>query len=372
MALPFMNSQIDPQRRIQMGQALMQGSMGQRSTTGLGALGQALGAYFGGRQVHQGEQEQRQQKQQKNQALLQALSQQDPTYQGIAQQLAETNPEVATQFAMRGLEQRLSQQKPKGREPIKVGSQLVDPDTFEVLFTGQERGPTTTVNVGQGQAPLSARERILEEDVMTRAKSARDRNQETLEAGSQSRTTIPRLERGLELLKTVKTGTGQEAFLTLAKAANALGLDVNAENIASAEELQTILGDRVMGRVAQTKGAVSEKEMDLFRQFSANFGKTNEGNERIMRFALAIEERNAAKADLVRQMRREGATSLEIQDATDQFMFDNDLSGMLSGLPPVGQQGAVTPPAAPAEPAGGTFMFQETESLLDKYAPLGG
>ena len=102
---------------------------------------------------------------------------------------------------------------------------------------------------------------------------------------------LPNLYQTKLLLDKVRTGFGAQAVVEAKKMFPGV-------QVANEEQLQTLLGDQVMARVAETKGAVSEKEMDLFKQYSANFSKTTEGNKRIIEFAIAAAER-AKKIDRV-------------------------------------------------------------------------
>ena len=380
MAIFPQNPEIE--RKRQMAQMLLGRGMGAQSGTPLGALSQVLMTAAGGYGMKKaGEEEERQRKSQQE-ALAAALSRPDVSYQSLAQELAGVSPELSSQFAVKAAERRI--QEPQKKKPIKVGNTLVDPDTYEVLFqeepkktdyerrlelAGLEPGtqeaqeftrrqmmrPGTQVTFGGPQGP-GMRERVLMGDVMERSKFARERNQGYLSAGADSRRLAPKYERAVELLQTVPTGFGEEAILTAKKIGktigNLIGVDIKSEDIANAEELQSILGDQIMSRIADTKGAVSDAEMRLFTQYSASFGKTPEGNQRIMRFALAMVERDAEVADMVRQLRKQGATSLEIQDEVDNFLAQNDLTPILAegmqGAAPV-MPGAV-PPLQPNPP----------------------
>jgi len=385
----------DFEQRRRMAEIMMRQGASTPSNTAGGALSKILLAYTGGKALKSAGEEEKEFKKSQQEALVQALASQDPTFQGLSQQLAGTHPELATSFAMRGLEQKMK--AGQRREPIKVGDQLVDPDTFEVLFQGRDKPGEfekklslagfdpgsqeaqqfarkqmmksgVNVNLPGATPPPPTREQVFREDQLERAKGARASNAEIIKLGSESARAIPKLERGLDLLNEVGTGTGEATLLSLKKAVSALGYDVNMDKIASAEELQTIMGDQVMARVAQTKGAVSEKEMALFTEYSANFGKTPEGNRRILRFALATEQRNAEKADLVRSLRREGATSLEIQDSVDQFMAENDLSTMLATEQPV--MPASVSPQQSSPPGLGAAAGPSIDDILNQYAPI--
>jgi len=411
MALPFMNQNIDPQRRIQMGQALMQGSMGQRATTGLGALAQGLGSYFGGRQIRQGEQALKQQQQQKQQALLQALSAQDPTYQSIAQQLAETSPEMSTQFAMKGLEQRVGQ-KAKPKEPIKIGTQLVDPDTFEVLFEGQQTRQNQPSQVQEWEffqgLPADQQEQYLN---LKRRSEFLNLGPEYVRASQIGGAPTQRLERGLAPGELQETRGAQAAATEAGKVVAGAREKWRASetklltNIDSATARQGLLSDSI-GRAKQKINAVSAGfgsvlsalpttqarelknlidtikanvgfgELQSMREASPTGGALGQVSEMELQLLNAtlgsLDQANTAEElqialDQVLQQREQAVQRMRAAYEIDRARYGSSVTGL-----PSSGVGAETPPAAPAEPDGGSFMFQETQSLLDKYAPLGG
>jgi hypothetical protein len=144
------------------------------------------------------------------------------------------------------------------------------------------------------------------------------------------------------LLDKVRTGFGAET-ITAAKRL------LPGVSVANEEQLQTLLGDQVMARVAQTKGAVSEKEMDLFQQYSANFGKTPEGNKRIVDFAIKAAER-AKKIDTVITAGLEtGKSPFEIQRDIKAIQDSEPLESTLSGA---------------GSPAGSTQSIQDLKKRL--------
>ncbi|MCP4089617.1 MAG: hypothetical protein GY746_07470 [Gammaproteobacteria bacterium] len=178
---------------------------------------------------------------------------------------------------------------------------------------------------------LPTDERLLRDDILHRAKGAREYNSAILAQGQGARSSIANYDRALALLEKIPTGALEETKVDVKRYAKAMGFDVDTDKIASAEELQTLLGDQVMARVAQTKGAVSEKEMELFKQYSANFGKTTEGNRAILTWAKAKAERDMEIAQLVRKMQRSNKSSTGIRAAVDDYVGQNSISSHLQG-----------------------------------------
>lgn len=146
---------------------------------------------------------------------------------------------------------------------------------------------------------------------------------ETLKESQTLAATLPNLEQTKALLDEVRTGFGAEA---VTKAKRLLGQDV-----ANAEQLQTLLGDQVMARVGQTKGAVSEKEMELFQQFSANFGKTNEGNRKIVDFAMKAAERAKKIQTAINDGFRTGKDPFTIEQEVQAIREANPITDALQG-----------------------------------------
>lgn len=176
---------------------------------------------------------------------------------------------------------------------------------------------------------MPTREFIQREDAIASAKADRDWNAGIIKQASSARGMLPTYRRARHLLESVNTGTLEVSKLEAKKLANALGLDFDPSQIASAEELQVYLGDQLMSRVAETKGAVSNKEMELFERFSGSFGKTTEGNKAIIDFKIAQAERDMRLARMSRAMRKKGSTSEEIRVSIEDYIDNNDISGLL-------------------------------------------
>jgi len=409
MALPFMNADISPQRRINLGQALMQGSRSRPATTGLGALGQALGSYFGGRQIAQGERDLKAEKESQRDALMEALSAQDPTFQSIAQQLAATNPELSSQFAMKGLESKLKKTEQKPQGPIKVGNQLVDPETFEVMFEGQATPGSQPSSVQEweffSKLPPDQQEQFLN---MKRKSEFLNLGPEFVRASQIGADPTQRLETGLK--------PGEQPEIKGQQAAEAEAGKVSARareqwrasqtklltNINAASARQNLLSDSierakgklnqlttgfgsVLGGLPQTearelrslidtiKANVGFGELQSMREASPTGGALGQVSE------MELQLLNATLGSL-----DQANTSEELLIALDQVMsqraqavermkvaYQMDLArygGGSTGLPP-SDAGAEPPLTAPGTSGGGSFMFEETQSLLDKYAP---
>jgi len=193
-------------------------------------------------------------------------------------------------------------------------------------------GKSPLVNI-EAERRASTPEAIAHEDRMYDAKNARDVAKGWRTAAFAAPGNIRRYDQAIKLLDTVQTGTFEDMKLQGRKIAAAFGFEVDWANIADAEQLQTLLGDEVMSRVQETKGAVSEKEMDLFEKYSANYGNTPEGNRQILKFKRAQAERDIEIQKYVTKLRKEGKSYMEVQDAVMGYMLENPLDYLLADVP---------------------------------------
>jgi hypothetical protein len=92
-------------------------------------------------------------------------------------------------------------------------------------------------------------------------------------------------------------GTLASITLTARKLANGLGL-IDQESKISSQELVNTLGTRIaMNLVALTKGAISNKEMELFLAASPGLGSTKEGAEKQIAYMSRIAELSATRQE---------------------------------------------------------------------------
>lgn len=219
--------------------------------------------------------------------------------------------------------------------------------------TGKEvaRGP-----ISQPQRPvLSPEEEAAKQELLQRGESAHKFNEGVLEAGKAASTNIASYDRAIKLLDTVRTGTAADAELAIKRAAEGAGI-IPAGTVAKAEELQQLLGDQVLKRVNQTKGAISDTEMKLFERWSAAMNKTPEGNVAIFTALKKLEERNREIARQVQAMRRSGKKATEIQDAINDKILE---------MPIFDAEAQVAPPI-PSAPAGRAGNAREVSPTLPR------
>jgi hypothetical protein len=211
-----------------------------------------------------------------------------------------------------------------GRKPT-----LDELDKYGVLGGGQEITQNT-----YGDKNRTIDEEIMYKDKLAFADDARERVIGYSAAGHSAGMKAGRIDIMLKLLDTVKTGKLAD-FQAAAKGwAKELGWDISDDDLANTLFMQTQLGDEVMARVAETKGAVSEREMALFEQFSASMGKSTEANRKILRFQKAKLNRDKKVASMIREMQKQGKSSMEMQDKIDAWVNkdENSLHKILEGI----------------------------------------
>ena len=138
--------------------------------------------------------------------------------------------------------------------------------------------------------------------------SAEERTQFAIKTGQDSKEALVKIDAAIDLLADDEVYTGafsgvRERFLSMIQP---FGFSETWERkLAKAEVLGVFLGDFVMARVAQTKGAISEKEMDLFAKWAAGGSKSKAGNLRILQALRKVETRRIALSKEANRLMRE-------------------------------------------------------------------
>ena len=165
------------------------------------------------------------------------------------------------------------------------------------------------------------------------------------------------------------TGFGAEVTLPIKQALVAAGVK-GLENVSKQEELQSLFGDFVMKRIESTKGAVSDREMSLYKEYSPSLEKTNKGNLAILRFSKAVDARAKELAKMVNKMRVDGKREVDIEYAIREYQYNNPLpfdilENALDGKNEPGSTNQTTgkgsvnqaPTASKGTPIGGGFTW---------------
>ncbi len=186
----------------------------------------------------------------------------------------------------------------------------------------------------KGRMYPTAEEAGLRQQQELRIKGSEGRLSAAMEAGGlDNKEAIVTLQRGLAILRNPDIETDRFATFKTFALSVASGLGMDSETLADRETLGVILGDFVMKRIEQTKGAVSNKEMALFQRWSAGEKKDTATNLKVFEAALAVEKRAALVSRKARELyRTEGLGSIEadlqLQDFMDSRTVFPDLGSM--------------------------------------------
>lgn len=134
------------------------------------------------------------------------------------------------------------------------------------------------------------------------------------------------VRRGLELLQEVKTG-GFNAVALRAK--QLFGVESGDE-----AELSANLGKAVLSQLRATFGAqFTEKEGDRLAKIEAGFGKSTEGNRRLLNQTMQLIERAAKRGIKAAATMEDYRAAAEIQELLDFRLSDEDLTERFTAAP---------------------------------------
>lgn len=171
---------------------------------------------------------------------------------------------------------------------------------------------------------------------------------ETAQGGYQSSSgALDKLEALSKVVDKVESGFGAETALEAQKLLARVGFNVDTEAIANAELLRKFSLDSVMDIVAQTKGAVSNKEMEMFLSAAPSLANSKAGNRKIVEYSRKMVERkrdlDSHMANWVRQNRDKSVFDYDAEmerkaaELRGQPMFgENDLMVLTGGGPGAG------------------------------------
>jgi hypothetical protein len=161
---------------------------------------------------------------------------------------------------------------------------------------------------------------------------------------------------GLELLEQgVETGFGQEFLMQAKKGLTAAGF--GDFDISNQELFKQQIEPMMMDFIQNTKGAISEREMDLFRSWTAGLGKSVEGNRKILKAMEKASENSKVTNQMVRRYYQEkgaGADPFVIQQQVEDYLNANSIIDYADS--------AVQP--SPATPTGEPDPESEADKIL--------
>lgn len=139
----------------------------------------------------------------------------------------------------------------------------------------------------------------------------------------------PKIQRMKQLIDTLETGASKPIELALKKTAKGLGIDLEQFNIQDdigrSEALQAVAVEFQLDAVAKTKGAVSEKEMELFGRTAQSLGKSKEANQLILEMQQVINKRAIQRAVIARQSAKKDPSLESLRDDLLKYSQDNPL-----------------------------------------------
>lgn len=187
-------------------------------------------------------------------------------------------------------------------------------DTQELVIPGMEpkvTGSGVTVNVGGEDVGIRP-------EVMDIYTSSRD----TMQSAAKNEKSYEKL---LNVVSKVDTGTFAEMKVDAQKALASLGFDVDMTAIANAEQLRSLAMGEVLKLIDQTKGAISEKEMDAFERASINLGNTPAGNALLAKAGIAAARRS-------RQLAEGLSKFIRSNPGVDRFAVDDEEDRLIAEL----------------------------------------
>jgi hypothetical protein len=148
--------------------------------------------------------------------------------------------------------------------------------------------------------------------------------------GREAHTNTARLGRAKSLVTNIATGKLRPAASAVKSVIKDLGYNLESyglsDDVGMAEALKAVSIDLTMDTVQRTKGAVSNKEMDLFAQVAPQLSNTPEGNLLIIEMAEKLNQNKVQVAQLAREYLRKNSRYDEgFYDELDKFYDKNPL-----------------------------------------------
>ena len=143
--------------------------------------------------------------------------------------------------------------------------------------------------------------------------------------------------RALTLLEKGELDTGGIAELKTNAIAmlDSLGIPIDEqtmEKVANTQNFRAEVGKFLFDNISNTKGSISEKEMDIFAKISPGLQMTPEANKTLLNYVIKKAERDKDKVKFIQKMRRDGVSIIEQRNRLEDYMLDNDLSEILSPI----------------------------------------
>lgn len=264
---------------------------------------------------------------------------------GLPERFGEPEQMPGGQYGQRSLKSNLmrsmgggQQAKYKTFQPIaiinpktqekRLVSPTANPRTGEVSLNRYDIPPGFKISTETPQekraANVLAKGQQKQQEVTSKGKAQRE--QELISQGLDAADSYANVKRGIELLESVKTGGLDNLKL---KGKQLFGIEG-----ANEAELSNRLGKAVLSQLRQTFGAAfTAKEGESLAKIEAGFGKSTEGNKRLLKQTERIILRAAKRG--IKAAKRSGdmETAREIQDALDFTLGDGTSNNNPKGWP---------------------------------------
>jgi hypothetical protein len=143
--------------------------------------------------------------------------------------------------------------------------------------------------------------------------------------------------RALTLLEKgdLETGGISELKTNAIAMLDSLGIPIDKETmdkVSNTQNFRAEVGKFLFENISNTKGSISEKEMDIFAKISPGLQMTPEANKTLLNYVIKKAERDKEKVKFIQKMRRDGVSITEQRNKLEDYMLDNDLSEILSPI----------------------------------------
>jgi len=242
--------------------------------------------------------------------------------------------------AVQNLALNLMQSRQKDAPSIaRVGNEL-NPQTGEYEQIARDKFGNPIANYGPPKP--SGMYATPEQQAETRAKTLSVENANKFvntqrnEALDSAKSIRP-ATRALTLLEKgdLETGGISELKTNAIAMLDSLGIPIDKETmdkVSNTQNFRAEVGKFLFDNISNTKGSISEKEMDIFAKISPGLQMTPEANKTLLNYVIKKAERDKDKVKFIQKMRRDGVSIIEQRNRLEDYMLDNDLSEILSPI----------------------------------------
>lgn len=196
-----------------------------------------------------------------------------------------------------------------------------------------------------GMYPTPEEQAKGKEDILS-VENANEFVNQTRTNSLESAKSIRPATRALTLLEKGDLDTGGIAELKTNAIAmlDSLGIPINKETmdkVANTQNFRAEVGKFLFENISNTKGSISEKEMDIFAKISPGLQMTPQANKVLLKYVIKKAERDKDRVKFIQDMRRKGVSIVDQRNRLEDYMIEYDLSEVLS--PIAGQPSEQTP-----------------------------